>query len=107
MESHRRVEVTSAGKVLITGGYLIIDPTNCGLVLATSTHFCCRIENKGSHDSTVIECPQLGLKLVYDENTESNNNDFLDKCMTFVKERLIPQIKGIKITLLGDNEFYS
>ncbi len=106
MESHQRVEVTSAGKVLITGGYLIIDPANCGLVLSTSTHFCCRIETT-SHNSTIIECPQLGLKLVYDENTESNNNDFLDKCMTFVKERLVPQIKGIKITLLGDNEFYS
>jgi len=56
MEQHSRVEVISTGKVLITGGYLIIDPSNCGLVLSTSTHFCCRIEPT-SDNAVTIECP--------------------------------------------------
>lgn len=50
---HKMVEVYASGKVLITGGYLIIDPANQGLVIATSNKFCCKIE-PNLHSTSVI-----------------------------------------------------
>lgn len=45
MSKVKCVEVLASGKVLITGGYLIIDPDNCGLVLSTNTKFSCTIQS--------------------------------------------------------------
>ena len=57
-----KVEVSAASKVLVTGGYLIIDSLNEGIVLQTSAKFHCSIEP--SQGLTVVS-PQLGLELHY------------------------------------------
>ena len=57
MSEKKCVKVLASGKVLITGGYLIIDPENCGLVLSTNTMFSCTIEAINQPDKLLVVCP--------------------------------------------------
>jgi|LauGreDrversion4_2_1035121.scaffolds.fasta_scaffold3008990_1 phosphomevalonate kinase len=57
MSKTKCVEVLAPGKVLITGGYLIIDPENSGLVLSTNTMFSCTIKATNQPDKLLVDCP--------------------------------------------------
>lgn len=58
--------VSAPGKVLLTGGYLVLDPAYSGLVIATSSRFYSIVRTRSSstadHDSNptiVVEAPQF------------------------------------------------
>ena len=96
-----KVRVSAASKVLVTGGYLIIDSRNEGIVLQTTAKFHCTII---ASDFLRIKCPQLHLKLDYPE--AFGKNSFIDKCVIFVEKFLGFTLNG-HISLEGDNQFYS
>lgn len=48
--------VSAPGKVLITGGYLVLDPKHAGLVLASSARFYAHITANGSNAFEVGAC---------------------------------------------------
>lgn len=92
-----KVRVSAASKVLVTGGYLIIDSRNEGIVLQTTAKFHSTII---ASDFLCIECPQLHLKLDYPQ--AFGQNSFIDKCVIFVEKLLGFTLKG-HIILEGDN----
>ena len=86
MSKVKCVEVLASGKVLITGGYLIIDPDNCGLVLSTNTKFSCTIQSIDRKDQLQVVCPQIGLESTYSDSIDQlNGNPFIDKCIKFIQ----------------------
>ena len=54
IEINQTVIASARSKVLITGGYLIIDASNEGIVLQTSPQFHCRIEADKTLDPLVL-----------------------------------------------------
>lgn len=105
--------LSAPGKVLITGGYLIIDPANSGIVLALDNYFYCNASIRRtplqegqttSKPNITVECPQM----------ESGSNQMVESCLQcfefLYKDHLFsPQQESleIKLTLFGDVGFYS
>ena len=54
MDINYSVTASARSKVLITGGYLIIDASNEGIVLQTSPKFHCRIEADKTLDPLIL-----------------------------------------------------
>ncbi|KAG8834248.1 phosphomevalonate kinase [Serendipita sp. 399] len=128
--------VTSApGKVLIAGGYLVLDPLYSGVVVAASSRFYTVVEDaKGNTDTIIVKSPQfieatwqyrvtfdaddkLVLSQVTPEGAPESKNKFvqlaLERTFQLVKEiKSAEHVKvairnGLEITILGDNDFYS
>jgi len=107
-EHQQRVACISApGKVLIAGGYLVLEHPNLGVSVATSSRFFTTVLPKEMQDgiptfpsciTIVVESPQFYEQYIYTYNTisgqvssrGSNSNEFVEKCisltMAFVKE---------------------
>jgi phosphomevalonate kinase len=54
--------VSAPGKVLVTGGYLVLDPSYHGLVIGTNARFYTVIQSKpdgAEHGAIVVESPQF------------------------------------------------
>jgi phosphomevalonate kinase len=54
--------VSAPGKVLVTGGYLVLDPCYHGLVIGTNARFYTVIQSRddeAEHDTIVVESPQF------------------------------------------------
>ncbi|KAL0564316.1 phosphomevalonate kinase [Marasmius crinis-equi] len=134
---NKPIVVSSPGKVLIAGGYLVLDPTYSGVVVSTSSRFYTVIragtsrEEKGS--TIRVRSPQFeGAEWVYRVEAEgeggievrasednSSKNKFvhlaLQNTLSFagevrgVKEiaSVLSSSKGLDITIVGDNDFYS
>ncbi|KZS98342.1 Phosphomevalonate kinase [Sistotremastrum niveocremeum HHB9708] len=128
--------ISAPGKVLIAGGYLVLDPQYPGLVIATSSRFHVVIaEGSAQAESNVIEVhsPQFlnaswtykiddhtdGVKVqeLHDRNPQSSPNKFVYLAVqrviayaALVKSAQFVQdklSKGLKIVIAGDNDFYS
>jgi len=64
---------TAPGKVLITGGYLVLDRSHCGVVVATSARFKTTVTTAsappaGSSDgdgTVIVHSPQFGWRQTY------------------------------------------
>ncbi|GAB2235399.1 hypothetical protein Droror1_Dr00025823 [Drosera rotundifolia] len=131
------VVASAPGKVLITGGYLILERPNSGLVLSTSSRFYAII--KPFHDDIKAESwawawmdfklssPQLSREIVYKMivknlaiqcvSSSESKNPFVEQAVQYavaaafakvdkdVLEKVL--LKGLHITVLGDNDFYS
>ncbi|KAF8070130.1 phosphomevalonate kinase [Lyophyllum atratum] len=124
--------VSSPGKVLISGGYLVLDPKYSGTVVSTSSRFYTVVRDDESTGTNRIRVrsPQFlnstwdysvsttatGI-IVEDLPTNASKNKFvhlaLQSTLTLaseitgvasVKEKLA---KGIDIGIVGDNDFYS
>jgi len=56
------LHVSSPGKVLISGGYLVLERPNVGLVVAASARFHCRLSRTSEADdgprNITVLCPQ-------------------------------------------------
>ncbi|KAF8798715.1 phosphomevalonate kinase [Phlegmacium glaucopus] len=123
--------VSAPGKVLIAGGYLVLDPAYSGIVVSTSSRFYTAIQDQPSlKPATVrVRSPQfLEATWLYSisldphvviephqENTSKNKFVHLALQHTFA---LAVEIKGLAaiqktlangldITIVGDNDFYS
>ncbi|KAF7321306.1 Phosphomevalonate kinase [Mycena kentingensis (nom. inval.)] len=122
--------ISSPGKVLIAGGYLVLDNKYSGLVVSTSSRFYTVVQQSTGHDAVIrVRSPQfLGAVWHYSVATEpavsvdalpdnASKNKFvhlaLQNTLALVAEIKGPQhIKtalksGLDISIVGGNDFYS
>lgn len=132
----RRTTVSSPGKVLLAGGYLVLDPAHQGYVVSTSSRFYTSIasspqqaDNDATQATITVRSPQFidaEWKYVVDLATGTVNehevgsggkNKFVriavDKTFQVAEELVGKQTvrealnRGLDIVILGDNDFYS
>lgn len=121
MKYHRTI-VSAPGKVLITGGYLVLDQRFDGLTLGIDSRF--YVDIKGSEDSRAssictffISSPQfLDGSWTYTWDTElqilagTGENKFVEACLRFCLMQIsIDHLNSSQFTIKiqGDNDFYS
>lgn len=134
---NRTTIVSAPGKVLLTGGYLVLDPTYTGLVIATSSRFYSVIRTRpalqGTAGRIIVKAPQFdSATWKYAVSTQNGSdvtvqpvesingkNKFveiaLQKTLALVQalrgqsrsESLIDQGSNLEIVIVGDNDFYS
>lgn len=51
--------ISAPGKVLVAGGYLVLDPAFSGVVVSTSSRFYTVIENGSRPSAIVVRSPQF------------------------------------------------
>lgn len=132
----RQTIISAPGKVLITGGYLVLDPIYTGTVIATSARFYCVLTSRASipANKIVVKSPQfLDALWTYDirqtseqiqiEPSAGERNKFVEIALreTFklaqelvgvesVRQCLSDQSgaeTGLEVVIVGDNDFYS
>ena len=63
-EDHKVIYTKACGKVLVTGGYGVLEKSNIGLTLALENYFYCKLEQiqliKGP--LVIVESPQINKK---------------------------------------------
>ncbi|KAF9071766.1 ribosomal protein S5 domain 2-type protein [Rhodocollybia butyracea] len=122
--------VSAPGKVLIAGGYLVLDPAYSGVVVSTSSRFYTVIQQSSRGPNTIqVRSPQFdGSTWIYsldfsdsptvqalEENTSKNKFVHLALQHTIslaCEVRGISAIQqlfapGLDIAIVGDNDFYS
>ncbi|KZT26747.1 Phosphomevalonate kinase [Neolentinus lepideus HHB14362 ss-1] len=129
--------VSSPGKVLLAGGYLVLDPAYSGVVVSTSSRFYAVIRDegdaRGAHrirvrspqfvDATWVYAVEVDESTVRIEQTtnepgsSSSKNKFvhlaIQRTLSLALEvRGAPALKdvlagGLDIAIVGDNDFYS
>ncbi|KAL0066272.1 phosphomevalonate kinase [Marasmius tenuissimus] len=129
MASNAPVVVSSPGKVLIAGGYLVLDPAYSGVVVSTSSRFYTVIQESSNKSTIRVRSPQfenaqwsysVGFEpsiAVEASSENSSKNKFvhlaLQNTLALAGEargvKKISEIlsKGLDITIVGDNDFYS
>ncbi|KAJ7579260.1 phosphomevalonate kinase [Mycena floridula] len=121
--------VSAPGKVLIAGGYLVLDPSYSGIVVSTSSRFYTVVQAAAATNRIQVRSPQF-LDATWDysihfqpqvvmeaapENTSKNKFVHLALQSTIA---LACEIKGVdaiqnvlenglNIVIVGDNDFYS
>jgi phosphomevalonate kinase len=132
----RRTIVSAPGKVLITGGYLVLDPIYTGTVIATSARFYCVLTTQASipANTIVVKSPQfLDALWTYDirhasdqiqvEPSAGDRNKFVEIALreTFKVAQALVGVEsvrnclrddsgaemGLEVMIVGDNDFYS
>ncbi|KAF5317110.1 hypothetical protein D9611_003950 [Ephemerocybe angulata] len=128
----RSTVVSAPGKVLISGGYLVLDPAFSGTVVSTSSRFYTVIQDQTGQDANTIRVrsPQfLDATWTYEVAFESatvhvepasantSKNKFvhlaLQKALSLAVESKgadpvkASLKKGFDIAIVGDNDFYS
>lgn len=110
--------VSAPGKVLLAGGYLVLERPNVGLVVAANKRFYTTVTEDTSLEEgrIVVESPQFHCdwKYSYREETlvpsleNTSMNDFVEKtlrvCLMYLNLQSPPHLR---ITIQADNEFYS
>jgi phosphomevalonate kinase len=124
--SSKRTTVSSPGKVLLAGGYLVLDPAHSGLVISTSSRFYTSISSSLASPppgNIVVRSPQFtnatwtySLSRVK-ENGEGGKNKFvriaLEKTFRLAGEMVgAGEVEamiqgGLEAVIVGDNDFYS
>ncbi|KAF7981860.1 hypothetical protein HWV62_31411 [Athelia sp. TMB] len=125
--------VSSPGKVLAAGGYLVLDPAYSGVVISTSSRFYAVIQDLGPVDEIQVRSPQFtdavwnyrvftsGVGVRVDpaagKNGVAPKNKFVQLALLHTLsyclevKGLISFIKsleeGLDIVIAGDNDFYS
>jgi phosphomevalonate kinase len=121
------VTVSAPGKVLLAGGYLVLERPNVGLVVATDRRFYTTIEaavrDEGSMKNTiVVQSPQFHATWKYSYNLgmispcveNPSFNPFIEKtlrvCLLYLldaSEAISTSSVSLDITIRADNDFYS
>jgi phosphomevalonate kinase len=125
--------VSAPGKVLLAGGYLVLESPNVGLVIATDKRFFCTIErNQREEDADadkkstkiLVRSPQFHSEWTYEASVDeerqvyltpdvSNNteNGFIEKTLrvtlAYLWSATANMPSSIVITIRADNDFYS
>lgn len=119
--------VSAPGKVLLAGGYLVLDRSYTGLVVATSSRFFCAVRNKsnGAAPNITVRAGQFPAdsstwqySVVDGQVTPTEgNNKFVAITLaqvlqyardTIGSELLMERIgHGLDVVVLADNDFYS
>ncbi|EEB93146.1 hypothetical protein MPER_08242, partial [Moniliophthora perniciosa FA553] len=120
--------VSSPGKVLVAGGYLVLDPAYSGIVVSTSSRFYTVIQSSSAGPTIRVESPQfqnaswsysVSFKpsvLIEASPQNSSKNKFvhlaLQNTISLACEArgtsTISQIllEGLDVAIVGDNGFY-
>ncbi|KAJ5072851.1 phosphomevalonate kinase [Anaeramoeba ignava] len=119
------IHVSCSGKILIIGGYLILEKENFGLVLTTNSRFHTFISSTENPNLISIFSQNYDQNYSYEFSTnpiflKSTNpkifpsNKFLETTLLFTlsfiysSKNLSPlEKKGLKMTIFGDSAFYS
>ncbi|KAG7338920.1 GHMP-like kinase [Nitzschia inconspicua] len=120
------VTVSAPGKILLAGGYLVLEAPHQGFVIAADKRFYTNIrisESKGAAKDTVITVvsPQFHLEWKYSYSTETGTlvadldnattNPFVEKSLRVSFFYLHPTKEmlssNLVITIYADNDFYS
>ncbi|KAF8332650.1 phosphomevalonate kinase [Cantharellus anzutake] len=120
--------ISASGKVLLAGGYLVLDPEYSGTVVAASSRFFTILRPSSSQLSEIIvRSPQFydalwnysvsiesGVSL---ESNLANSNKFVEAAIRetlslglahYGSERIQEWLRiGLEIVIAGDNDFYS
>ncbi|RIB21875.1 ribosomal protein S5 domain 2-type protein [Gigaspora rosea] len=121
--------VSAPGKVLLTGGYLILDREYKGLVIGTSSRFYTIIQPGDNLSKIIIHAPQFNdpnweYKITIKDGLCELSAFEKDRCNTFIEtvlkhslsiiaNRISSQkfdeliLKGLNIYVIGSNDFYS
>ncbi|KAK7053272.1 phosphomevalonate kinase [Paramarasmius palmivorus] len=121
--------VSSPGKVLVAGGYLVLEPAYSGIVVSTSSRFYTVIQSSSAGPSIQVRSPQFENALwsysvkfepsvvVEPSPQNSSKNKFihlaLQNTISLACEArgtsVIAEIlaEGLDIAIVGDNDFYS
>ncbi|KAJ6499907.1 phosphomevalonate kinase [Mycena vitilis] len=121
--------VSSPGKVLIAGGYLVLDRAYAGVVVSTSSRFYTVVQNSAGEGLITARSPQFSSAtwvysvrlrpsvLVEELPTNATKNKFvhlaLQKLLSLACEmKGAPHVEsklasGIDVCIVGDNDFYS
>ena len=75
----KRTTVSAPGKVLVTGGYLVLEKPNTGIVIATNSRFKSTVasfqqQNEGKKTNLVVESPQFKYKQDYQFSWTDGDN---------------------------------
>lgn len=121
--------VSAPGKVLVAGGYLVLDPVYSGIVVSTSARFYTVAQSRGSAGHIHVRSPQFveaswDYSVAYEPSirvqelsTNTSKNKFVHLALQHTLS-LISAIKGVStvqkllksgldIAIVGDNDFYS
>ena len=113
--------VSAPGKILLAGGYLVLESPNAGYVVAADKRFYTTVESSGPPNTIIVCSPQFHSQWTYsfqvfEESslsvtcTEGSNNPFVEKTLRVVLAYLhakeIPLL-SLTITIQADNDFYS
>ncbi|KAH9083542.1 Phosphomevalonate kinase [Lactarius deliciosus] len=117
--------VSAPGKVLLAGGYLVLDPAYSGVVVSTSSRFYTVI-SPGNAGQIIVRSPQFisatwsytwSISQPNPVSPDASTNKFvhlaLQKTLSLALETRGPVElglalgAGLDITIVGDNDFYS
>ncbi|KAI8139296.1 Phosphomevalonate kinase [Fennellomyces sp. T-0311] len=117
--------VSAPGKVLMAGGYLVLDQAYRGLVVGTTARFYTAIQSTHDEGTIQVRSPQFDSdanwgysariedgKLGFSAQPGASQNKFVETCLRFTLEVIYQRIGslfdgGLLITIVGDNDFYS
>ena len=120
------VTVSAPGKLLLAGGYLVLESPNVGVVIAVNKRFYTTAKiTRGDNLKDLpitVRSPQFGQNWKYSFNRQdctltpdasnSCSNDFCEKTlrvslMYLAKAEKVNDVSEIDLTIPADNEFYS
>jgi phosphomevalonate kinase len=127
MSAVQRTTVSAPGKVLIAGGYLVLDDSYRGVVVGTTSRFYCSVSPSQNQGITVTAAQfqdeswtyGLGDDVQVEERGEKKNNFVritLETVFRVAKEsigaqevlkRVTANGLGSNVVVVGDNDFYS
>ncbi|CDS10713.1 hypothetical protein LRAMOSA11199 [Lichtheimia ramosa] len=130
MTANHTTVVSAPGKVLLAGGYLVLDQAYHGLVVGTTSRFYTVIQ-PGKENTIHVKSPQFESDATWTWTASVNNgnlefaakdavsagNKFVETCLRFslqvIQQRMGTAVlneylqQGFEITIVGDNDFYS
>lgn len=116
--------VSAPGKVLVSGGYLVLDENEPGVVLATSARFYARLTLNPKRDCFLkVTSPQFHTSYKYQLNRkdltleldqDSRKDNFIDTVVKYTflvirkwKDLQCSSLQPIQVEMKADNDFYS
>ncbi|ORX47469.1 Phosphomevalonate kinase [Hesseltinella vesiculosa] len=120
---------SAPGKVLVTGGYLVLDQQYLGLVFGTSARFFTVIQNGELPNTITVRSPQFEQatwhyevqstlsNLIIQSSADASSNKFVETCLRYTLKVILEKVgapaldkiaqHGLDICIVGDNDFYS
>eukprot|EP00934_Nitzschia_sp_Nitz4_P002568 Nitzschia sp. Nitz4//scaffold18_size181773//34377//35961//NITZ4_001901-RA/size181773-processed-gene-0.6-mRNA-1//1//CDS//3329539969//2558//frame0 len=115
------VTVSAPGKVLLAGGYLVLERPNAGLVVAANRRFYSTVQPGATPNRICLRSPQFHASWEYEFDAATSNiqpctsnnsvNSFVEKtlrvCLLYLFDPDASNQVSLDITIQADNDFYS
>eukprot|EP01040_Poterioochromonas_malhamensis_P007562 gene7562-8164_t len=122
-KSKKKIRVSSPGKVLVAGGYLVLETPNIGISISITSRFYATVHQTNDFDGRnveiIVDSPQFRkqFQYIYDLLTQELSciskeaNAFIETCiretMVYISQQHHAVSKRLQIFLEADNDFYS